>query len=112
MEFSRKQRGYFFLERTVLQFRKAAEIGTVPAALRASGNIIVTIANGLAVTNDQGIAPHRSAWGDITRVWASIVNRVHVTRLGMGCRTSQPKTQYTHGNHKQLFHVHRITSFI
>jgi hypothetical protein len=113
MKFSRKQRGYFFLESTVFQLRKAAEIDTISAALRASDNVIVTFGDGLTIADNQGVATHCSAWGDIARVRASVVNRVHVARLSMGdCRTSQPKTQYTHGSHKQLSHVHRITSFI
>jgi hypothetical protein len=111
MGFSRKQRGYFFLDGAVFQPGKATQAGT--DAPRACRDVFVTIRYGLAVTDNQGVATHGSAWGEITRIRASLVNRIYVARLGMGhCSTCHAKAQCTHCNYKQAFHIHRITSFI
>jgi hypothetical protein len=110
--FSRKQCGHFFLERAIFQLGRITEPGPIFAALRTSYNVFVAIGNGLAVTHNQWVATLRGSWSEIAGIRASVVNRVHIARLSMGdCSASQPKTQCTHGSHKQLFRVHRITLY-
>jgi hypothetical protein len=112
MGLSRKECSHFFLERAICQLGKTSEPSPIFAALRASCHIFIASGKGLTVTDNQRVATFRGAWSDIARIRAPVVNWVHIARLSMGnCNTSQPKTQCTHGSNKQLFRVHRMTSF-